>query len=569
MKKVLKYTVAFILFPVFIVPLYLQSGSDVTTRSALTKYKKVPDGAKSFVEYLNGSSEIPHSYQTHDLEYGYYISPKYDIALLNVNDKFYKTNPDPDICFNSVAGLNIFRDQDNGLSLIQRRKKSIPANQKKSGSEDKITWQVGFGHRIITPGGDVWLAGYGVKRPAENKIHDLWVKVLALKSPEGKKAVMATTDHMGMSKTVYESIYSKVQKLYKIDRSEFMLTYSHNHCGPRLRDDAIDIYPGEDMQNKNVDEYTDWMEVQVIDAVGDALSDWRPAQLFMGEGSCTFAVNRRENPEAEVPKMIAEGIPFKGVVDHYVPVLAIKNMDGDLIGLLFGYACHPTTLGFNSWCGDYPGFAQINLEANHPGASAMFFNACGADQNPLPRRKLELCENYGRMLSDAVEKVLANPMKPVSTGLNTAFRFVDLDYEEVVTREKLLPVANREPSIQSRWAQRMLKLIDQGVVFPTSYPYPVQSWQIGKELLLIAIGGESVVDYSLRFKKEFGPGTWVCGYANDMVAYIPSRRVWLEGGYEGGPHLDEYGRPAWRWAGDIEERITRTVHQVVKEVQVR
>jgi hypothetical protein len=199
----------------------------------------------------------------------------------------------------------------------------------------------------------------------------------------------------------------------------------------------------------------------------------------------------------------------------------------------------------------------------------MFFNACGADQNPLPRRKLELCENYGRMLSDAVEKVLANPMKPVSTGLNTAFKFVDLAYEEVVTREKLLPVANREPSIQSRWAQRMLKLIDQGVVFPTSYPYPVQSWQIGKELLLIAIGGESVVDYSLRFKKEFGPGTWVYGYTNDMVAYIPSRRVWLEGGYEGGPHLDEYGRPAWRWAGDIEDRIARTVHQVVREVNYR
>jgi len=76
-----------------------------------------------------------------------------------------------------------------------------------------------------------------------------------------------------------------------------------------------------------------------------------------------------------------------------------------------------------------------------------------------------------------------------------------------------------------------------------------------------------VVDYSLRFKREFGPTTWVCGYANDMAAYIPSRRVWEEGGYEGGPHLDEYGRPAWRWAGDVEDRIAKTVEHVVREVR--
>ena len=102
---------------------------------------------------------------------------------------------------------------------------------------------------------------------------------------------------------------------------------------------------------------------------------------------------------------------------------------------------------------------------------------------------------------------------------------------------------------------------------PDSYPYPVQAWQIGRELLLLGIGGEAVVDYSLRFKREFGPTTWVCGYANDMAAYIPSRRVWEEGGYEGGPHLDEYGRPAWRWAGDVEDRIAGAVARVVEQVR--
>jgi hypothetical protein len=86
-------------------------------------------------------------------------------------------------------------------------------------------------------------------------------------------------------------------------------------------------------------------------------------------------------------------------------------------------------------------------------------------------------------------------------------------------------------------------------------------------MLWIGMGAETVVDYALRFKAEFGEGTWVLGYADDMISYIPSRRVWEEGGYEGGSNLYEYGRPAFRWAGDIEDRIAAGVHRLVKQVR--
>jgi len=436
-------------------------------------------------------------------------------------------------------------------------------------NQNPRSWQVGLSRRVITPQTPVWLAGYGSKRAPDGKLHDLWAKVLVLKDANGNRAVMATTDHMGMSKSVYESLFSKVQRRFSLDRSEFMLTFSHNHCGPILKNDLVDYYPLDDEQGKLVDEYSTWFEDRTVEAIGEALGNMQPAALLKGEGRCTFAVNRRENQEAEVEQMRAVGKSLKGVVDHYVPVLAIRGKDDELLGVLFGYACHPTTLSFTKWCGDYPGFAQISLESGHPGTTAMFFNACGADQNPLSRRTVELCERYGGMLSDAVEDALYQPMQPVSSGLRTAFEFVDLAYDKLVIRETLLPVANGQSELHARWAKRMLKMIDDGVTFPTSYPYPVQAWMIGKELLFIGIGGEAVVDYSLRFKREFGHITWVCGYANDMAAYIPSRRVWEEGGYEGGPHLDEYGRPAWRWAGDVEERIAGTVGRVVNTVRIR
>ncbi|MBT3376292.1 MAG: hypothetical protein HN742_19225 [Lentisphaerae bacterium] len=430
-----------------------------------------------------------------------------------------------------------------------------------------MDWEIGIGRRVITPRTQVWLAGYGSKRAPDGKIHDLWAKVLVLKASDGKRAVMATTDHMGMSKTVYERLYDQVHQAFALERSEFMLTFSHNHCGPVLQDDLVDYYPLDDEQRRLVADYSDWMSDQIVGAMEEAFANLQPAHLSAGEGRCTFAVNRRENSEEDVTRLRAEGKPLSGVVDHAVPVLALRADGGELLGVLFGYACHPTTLSFNTWCGDYPGFAQVDLEATLPGTSAMFFNACGADQNPMPRRTLELCERYGKMLADSVKDVLARPMRPVTNDLRTAFEFIDVPYDALVTRETLLPVANGKSALHARWAKRMLKMIDEDVVFPTSYPYPVQAWQIGNDLLLIGIGGEAVVDYSLRFKQEFGPGTWVCGYANDMAAYIPSRRVWEEGGYEGGRHLDEYGRPAWRWAGSIEDRIAEAVHRVVGAVK--
>jgi len=252
-----------------------------------------------------------------------------------------------------------------------------------------------------------------------------------------------------------------------------------------------------------------------------------------------------------------------------VPVMTVTRDDGKLDAILFGYACHPTTMSFLTWCGDYPGFAQLELEKLHPGTTAMFVNTCGGDQNPLPRRKVELCEKYGHMLAMGVEEALKKPLKPVSSGLKTAFEYVDLPYLKVMTREELQAEVKDNGGIKSRWATRLLKKLDAGGKFETAYPYPIHAWRLGREMLVIGMGAETVVDYALRFKTEFGDETWVMGYADDMISYIPSRRVWEEGGYEGGSNLFEYGRPALRWDGDIENRITASVSKLVKQVSVQ
>lgn len=431
----------------------------------------------------------------------------------------------------------------------------------------EAAWQVGLAKKVITPDKAVWLAGYGSKRPPDGKLHDLWMKALALQDAEGKRVVLVTSDFQGVPKMMSDQVFAQVKAKFNLERRQIMITFSHNHCGPRLGDDLVDYYPIEAEQVELVAEYTSQMVTSMVALIGESLQRLAPATLATTEGRATFAVNRRNNKEAEVPELIAKGVALQGPVDHAVPVLTVTRTDGTLAAVLFGYACHPTTLSFLTWCGDYPGFAQVEIEANHPGTLAMFVNTCGGDQNPLPRRTVELCQRYGHMLAEGVEQALRQSGQPVSGGVQTAFEMVELPYLKVVERDELVSLLQDTNTIRARWAGRMLEKLDRGETFERAYPYPVHAWRLGKEMLVIGMGAETVVDYALRFKKEFGPGTWVMGYADDMISYIPSRRVWEEGGYEGGSNLYEYGRPAFRWSGDIEDRISGTVHRLVRDVR--
>ena len=428
-------------------------------------------------------------------------------------------------------------------------------------------WQAGVARAVITPEKGVWLAGYGTKRAPVGKLHDLWMKALALDDGQGHKVVLITSDFQGVPKGMSDQVFERIERRFGLRRQHVMFTFSHNHCGPRLGDDLVDYYPIDPEQVELVKEYTDQMVARTVELVGDALSRLSPAVLQTGEGQATFAVNRRNNREADVPDLLASGTPLVGPVDHAVPVLTVTRPNGHLEAILFGYACHPTTLNFTTWCGDYPGFAQIELEKNHPGSTAMFVNTCGGDQNPLPRRSVPLCEKYGHQLAEGVEQALQQPLRPVTPELRTAFEIIELPYLKVASREELTEFARDANPVRARWAERMLKKLDAGETFQPSSPYPVHAWRLGQEVLIVGMGAETVVDYALRFKEEFGPGTWVCGYADDMIAYIPSRRVWEEGGYEGGSNLFEYGRPALRWAGDIEDRIVASVRKLVKQVR--
>jgi hypothetical protein len=423
-------------------------------------------------------------------------------------------------------------------------------------------WKVGRARADITPKQPMWLAGYGGRvRPAEGTLHPIWIKALALEDARGYRVVLLSSDLCGLPKWMYDDICTELKRRHSLERAQIRLTNSHNHCAPAVRGELEDYYPLDDEQRRRVYAYSDWLKDTIVATIGESLAHLQPARLSAGEGLCTFAVNRRNNKEADVPALLARGERPKGPVDHSVPVLAVHGTDGKLLAVVFGYACHNTTLDFYQWCGDYAGFAQITLEQRHPGALALFVDGCGGDQNPLPRRTVALCAEYGGELADAVDATLRRPLRPLEPKTAAGFEFVTLDFERNPTREELQGYLKGTNAIRARWAKRLLTQMDQGQPFAKSHPYAVQAWRLGDQLW-IALGGETLVDYAHRFKARFGHETWVTSYFADLTAYIPSRRNWLEGGYEVG-YLYEYLLPADRWAPDLEERIAEAVERLV------
>ena len=427
-------------------------------------------------------------------------------------------------------------------------------------------YKAGLARTIITPAKPIYLSGYANRTHASvGKLHDLWAKALAIEDHKGGRVVIVSTDLVGLPRAITDVVAARVLKQYGLDRARLVLNSSHTHTGPILRPNLPDQYDLPAADRVVIEEYRRQLTDQLVALVGNALADLAPANLSFGNGVAGFAVNRRENTAAGVKI----GVNPNGPIDHDVPVLKVTAPDGKLRAVVFGYACHNTTLTseFSAVSGDYAGFAQVAIENANPGATAMFLMLCGGDQNPYPRSKLEYAQKHGSDLAEEVDRVMAGRMQTVRGAIRAAFQNVDLVFA-MHTRETFEARLKETDAGRVRHAKAMLATYEQGQPI-RQIPYPVQAIGFGKDLTLVALGGEVVVDYDLRIKKEYGSkGIIVAGYSNDVMSYIPSLRVLKEGGYEAADAMIGYGLPG-PYNDEVEERIFRTIHQVMKRIAVK
>ncbi|MEZ0267497.1 MAG: neutral/alkaline non-lysosomal ceramidase N-terminal domain-containing protein [Phycisphaerae bacterium] len=403
-------------------------------------------------------------------------------------------------------------------------------------------FSVGVASVRITPGKPIQMAGYANRtKPFDRVEHDIYARALAIRDSAGNTGVLITIDICTLGRDVAEPVRQWVAQRTKVDPGAILINLSHTHSGP-----AISL-KGEGADRGSVNPsgpetiaYTYSLQDKLVDVAARAVADLKPATLSWGAGVASFALNRRQHTD----KGVILGNNPRGPVDRTVPVLRIDGEDGKVRAVVFGYACHGTTMPSSSLAlsPDFPGYARDVIEAKFPGAESFFIAGVGGDANPYPRQQPQLAALHGKALGEEVCRVVeALPAADGATGAKllpvrgpleivTETAALPLD---VKTRAELDEIAAKGTGTRKADAAKMLAALDRNEPLPTTYAAKVSAWQFGQDLTLIALPNEVVVDYAAALERAVGPlRLWVAAYCHDVEGYIPSKRVLREGGYE-------------------------------------
>jgi hypothetical protein len=426
----------------------------------------------------------------------------------------------------------------------------------KSSPENKA-FAVGIAKIDITPDYPIRLSGFGGRRTeSEGVTHPIWAKAMSIDYGDAAPLLLITVDNLGVPDYMVSDLAERLQKKVGMDRAHLAVTSTHTHTAPMLTDVAPTLFgePIPPAHQEHIDEYSrqlaDWLEQVAL----DALERREPSRIEYGIGSVAFGMNRRQGPS--------------GPVDHDLPVLLVRSLDGTIRAVYTSYACHCVTLSNNKISGDWAGFAQLAIERAFPGATSFVSVGCGADINPssgVTGDKVDIAEEQGQQIANEVVRLASTELDPLPGPITPQLDRIDLMFDQPPSREEwerraALPRDSFVNSAIAYHAEQQLARLDGGNSLQTHVSYPIQSWVFGNRMAIVFLPGEVVVDYSLRLKQELGAERlWVNGYSNDVPCYIPSERILKEGGYEGGDAMRYFNRPT-RFRPGLEQQIMDTVH---------
>jgi hypothetical protein len=423
---------------------------------------------------------------------------------------------------------------------------------------------VGVAQRDITPSYSVRLSGYQARKAESKGVQQrLRAKALAIGSDKQGAALLITVDSLGVPAPVVEEVAARLRAKAGVARERFAVAASHTHSAPCVAGLAPNIFAMKlpEAEQAAIDRYTKEL-TDHLEAVGlDALKDRRPATLAWAQGTVGFAINRRVIKDA---RWAGFGEVPAGPVDHSLPMLRAADADGKVRAVVVAYACHCTTLdpADNVISGDWAGYAQEAIEHDHPGAVALTMIGCAGDANPRDRTGVAVAQRHGRSMADEVGRLLKADLKPLAGPPVGRFKTIQLPLDTLPTHEQLEALTKGKDVAAAYNARTFLDRLDRGEALPKAVEYPVQTWQFGDDALIVFLGGEVVVDYAIRLRRELDADRlWVVAYANDVPCYIASERILKEGGYEGGSSMVYYGKPT-RLAPGVEDRIVAAVREL-------
>ena len=423
------------------------------------------------------------------------------------------------------------------------------------------TYRIGVAGEDVTPPVGIFLAGFAARtEPSTAVYHPLKANAVAI-DDGSDPLLIVSAEILGF----YEHtphVRSRISAATGIAPSNVILSGSHTHCGPCIRD--MDRQRHGELDEDYIEEFFE----KVTRCAKTAWETRSPARLRVGTGRCDIAVSRRKpdgkggvewKPGAEAPH------------DHDVPVLIIESPRGDLQSVIFSYACHPTSRSGTLIGGDYVCFACDHVESMYPGVTAFFLQGCAGDQKTKPvdrasdtfgHRTIDEIRDIGVQLGETVAGVVASDgLEPVGGPVSVRQTVLGLDTEPIDMDLVRVGLNDNRTFVQA-WARHLFDCVENETPVATSIPFEIQTVRFGNTLAVVTLAGEMTVEHGLRLKRELGPhfgNVLALAYTNDIVGYVPVRRQIPEGGYE-----VWFSQQYWKRTGPYVPATEDRIHAAVR-----
>lgn len=414
--------------------------------------------------------------------------------------------------------------------------------------------KAGFAKIDITPPPGLPMAGYSDRQSEALGVHDpLWCQLMLLEDQHNLVGLIIL-DLIAVDEGFVRAVRQKIESGAELPGQNFIVAATHTHSGPA----GTYLEKPLSQPSPQIDFFRDELSSKIADLVHQTRSNLLPAHLSVAH--------------AQAPDVLANRLRPNGPVDHSMLILKVEDYTSRLMGVLINYSGHPTVLNHNNflYSSDYPCYLRqaVNAEFGE-NVHVLFVNGAAGDVSSRFTRQastFEEAERIGSQIGQAALKAAGHSEELHNDPLLITDHKVRLPLRKTLSieeaRQRLTEAEEKFDRLQAQNVQgSQLRLAATEVhgskaALRRAKSPPVkpihaylQALCLG-DLALITIPGELFASLGMIIRQNSPfPYTFVVGYANNYIGYIPSRQDYDVGGYEvrktmlapgAGEHLAKY-----------------------------
>lgn len=420
----------------------------------------------------------------------------------------------------------------------------------------------GFATVDWTPEPGLRLLGQMHQRIATHTRDPLQAVACALAHGE-TEVVLVTVDVCMLDDTFITEVKTAWAAASGLKPESLLIHATHTHVAPALTGVVMEEPEPEAVAA---------VRAAILGAATEARASREPVDGFAGTGYCEeLGWNRRamfENGETRMyATSAAEGfIGLEGPRDGAAPVIHFKNLQGEIVGVLTGFAMHPNCLeGERFYSADFPGVVRKNLRRIlGEQATVLYFTGAAGDTAPSildpappvqPWRGEAGVERSGLYFAGEVAKVVATPTESMKPSLRVESRRLEIpmrpwphEGEPTYTRSKNEYYMDAERD----WPAKMAA--------ESPFPVSVHAVRIG-DAVIVTNPAELFVAFGMEIR-EGSPArtTLVAELSDGYCGYVPTGKAFGRGGYE------TWCAPSSRLVGEAGREIVAASLKSIKKV---